>query len=294
MQSLEGIRRSISTAEDLQSVVRMMKGVAAANIREFERAVASLGDYSRAIELGIQTLLRSRPERLVATAPTSDGRLGAVVFGSDQGMCGRFNQQIATHAVTEIKKLAPRNEDRTILIVGARILALLEMDALEIDERVATTTSLAGITSLVQEILMHIESWRERGAADRILLFYNEALGGAKYEPHTHQLFPVDFDWLRELRSREWPSNRLPIYTIDWDGLFSSLIREHLYIGIFRAAAESLASENASRLASMQVAERNIDDRLEELQVKYRHKRQQTITEELLDIISGFEALSTP
>ncbi len=183
MQSLEGIRRSISTAEDLQSVVKMMKGVAAANIREFERAVASLADYSRAIELGIQTLLSGQPERLVAAAPGSEGHLGAVVFGSDQGMCGRFNQQIATHAVREIKELAPRGEDRTILIVGTRILALLEMDGFEIGERVATTTSLAGITSLVQEILMHVEAWRSDGRADGVVLYYNEALGARSTNP---------------------------------------------------------------------------------------------------------------
>ena len=90
----------------------------------------------------------------------------------------------------------------------------------------------------------------------------------------------------------DWPTNRLPVHTIAWGELFAAFIREHLYIALFRAAAESLASENASRLASMQAAERNIDERLETLGVRYRHTRQESITEELLDIIAGFEALS--
>ena len=292
MQTLEVIRRSIATAEELQSVVRMMKGVAAANIREFERAVTSLADYSRAVELGLQALLSSRPERLVLTEPDPPGRLGAVVFGSDQGMCGRFNQQIAAHAVAEIAGHGTSSE-RTVLVVGTRIVPLLEMDGLEVDERVGTASSLDGIAPLVQEVLMRVESWRSSGTADRIVLYYNRALGGPRYAPHTHRLFPVDLAWLHELRTREWPSNELPIHTMGWDDLFSSLIREWLYVGIFRAAAESMAGENASRLASMQAAQRNIEDRLEELQVHFRHVRQQAITEELLDIISGFEALST-
>ena len=81
--------------------------------------------------------------------------------------------------------------------------------------------------------------------------------------------------------------------TIEWQRLFASLIREFFHTALFQAAAESLASENASRLASMHAAERNIEDRLEELNMHFRMLRQQSITEELLDITSGFEALST-
>jgi F-type H+-transporting ATPase subunit gamma len=79
---------------------------------------------------------------------------------------------------------------------------------------------------------------------------------------------------------------------MDRDQLFSALIRQYLFVSLFRACAESLASENASRLAAMQGAERNIEERLEELQTQFHQQRQMTITEELLDIVAGFEALS--
>ena len=303
MQALEGIRKSIDTAEELQSVVKTMKGMAAASIRRFERAVASLDDYSRTVELGLQVLLGGRPERLVAPAgrPSLGAaagpgdrpeHLGAVVFGSDQGMCGRFNQQIAAHAVEAIRAQPGRLEDSALLIVGARVGTLLEMEGLSVDEQLAPATSLAGITPLVQEILMQVEQWRSTGAADRVVLFYNEALGGAVYRPRTQQLYPVDLEWLAELSRRKWPSRRLPIHSLQWGRLLTSLIREFLYVAIFRASAESLASENAARLASMQSAERNIEERLEDLNRYFRLQRQQAITEELLDIISGFEALS--
>jgi F-type H+-transporting ATPase subunit gamma len=78
---------------------------------------------------------------------------------------------------------------------------------------------------------------------------------------------------------------------VDWDSLFYGLIREYLFVSLFRALAESLASENASRLASMQAAEKNIEEQLSELKKQFHQMRQMAITEELLDIVAGFEAL---
>jgi F-type H+-transporting ATPase subunit gamma len=90
-----------------------------------------------------------------------------------------------------------------------------------------------------------------------------------------------------------WPGRGLPAYTMDWAPLFSSLIRHYLFVSLFRAFAETMASENASRLVAMQGAEKNIDERLVELNAQFHQKRQMSITEELLDIVAGFEALST-
>lgn len=83
----------------------------------------------------------------------------------------------------------------------------------------------------------------------------------------------------------------LPMFTMDRDQLFSVLIRQYLFVSLHRAFAESLASENASRLASMQNAQSNIAEQLEELTSTYHQRRQMSVTEELLDIVSGFEAL---
>jgi F-type H+-transporting ATPase subunit gamma len=73
--------------------------------------------------------------------------------------------------------------------------------------------------------------------------------------------------------------------------LFLALLRQHLYTALFRAVAESLASENAGRLASMQAAEKNIQDRLAELGARYHRRRQETVTSELIEIVAGFETL---
>ena len=122
--------------------------------------------------------------------------------------------------------------------------------------------------------------------------YYNNPETGASYEPRRVQLLPVDLDWLQQLRQRPWPGNTIPAFDQNWDDLFSDLIQEYFFVATHRAFAASPAAENASRLASMQAAERNIEDRLGELAQQYHQRRQSSITSELLDIVAGAEALS--
>jgi F-type H+-transporting ATPase subunit gamma len=108
------------------------------------------------------------------------------------------------------------------------------------------------------------------------------------------QLLPLSEERMRNLAARPWPSRRLPTFTLPAERLWPAIVREYLFSSVYRAAAESLASEHASRLASMQAAERNIEERLEEQQAEFRRRRQEAITEELLDLVSGFEASREP
>lgn len=105
------------------------------------------------------------------------------------------------------------------------------------------------------------------------------------------RLLPVDTEWINGLKAKRWTGPSMPTFTMDETRLFEALIREYLFAALFRAFAESLASENASRLASMQVAERNIEDRLRTLTSDSRQFRQTSITSELLDIIAAYKAL---
>jgi F-type H+-transporting ATPase subunit gamma len=136
----------------------------------------------------------------------------------------------------------------------------------------------------VGQSLQHVE---------QIHLFYHRSRSMASFEPVSLQLLPLDLAWLHQLERSPWPSPSLPSLILPWESLFSSFIRQYLFVALYRAMVESLASENISRLASMQAAEKNIADRLTELQAEYRSSRQTAITGELLDIVAGFEALET-
>lgn len=291
MQTIESLRRKIENAQDLLSVVTTMKALAAVNIRHYERAVESLAEYNRTVEMGLHILLSAENGRTVNVRPASHHRLGAVLFGSDQGLCGQFNERLVTHALEDLARRPESANRQALLSVGGRNAALLEDARLPLQAVVPTPSGLAGITPLVQDLLVYIEQWRMGEGIDHVVIFHNQPLGGAAYAPVTTQLLPVDLDWLRSLHGERWSSRTLPTFTMDWGQLFAALIRQYMFVALYRASAESLASEDAARMASMQNAERNIEERIEELHRRYHSQRQNQITAELLDIVSGYEAV---
>jgi F-type H+-transporting ATPase subunit gamma len=291
VQTIESIKRRIDNAKDLLSIVKTMKALAAVNIRQFERAMESLGNYYRAIEMGFLVVLRDPAVQLIAPKAVHTSRMGAIVLGSDQGMCGQFNEQIASFSIAQMNRLAIRKENCMVLALGVRLISRLEELNQPIEDAMPISGSIAGIAPMVQEILMRVDKWRSDRAIDQVFLFCNRPTSVATYQPHVVRLLPVDPDQFRNLANEKWPSRVLPMFTMDGRQLLSALIRQYLFITLFRAFAESLASENTSRLATMQSAERSISEHLENLDAQFHQQRQSAITEELLDIVSGFEAL---
>jgi F-type H+-transporting ATPase subunit gamma len=290
-QTIEAMRRRIETAEDLYAVVRVMKALAAASIRQCERAVESLAEYGRTVEAGLQIVLMNERTGVTAEAPPGRHR-GVVIFGSDQGMCGSFNDQVVTFALSPSGPLAAGDEPPTVLVVGARIVGRLEDAGCSVSRLFSLPSTVSGISPAVQEILLHIEELRLQKGLDHLLLVHHSPVAPAGSLPGTVQLLPVDRGWLKTLAERPWDSRSLPTFTMARQPLFSALIRQHLFLALYRAFAETLASENASRLASMQAAEKNIRDHLSHLAAHYHQGRQQSITAELQDIVAGFETLT--
>jgi F-type H+-transporting ATPase subunit gamma len=290
MQTVDALRRTIEAVEALQTVVRTMKALSAVSIRQYELALESLADYQRTVEMGLHVVLRHKAREAATPSAGRGMRLGAVVLGSDHGLCGRFNEQIAHFAVAKMNGFQVQPEDRVVLAVGARVDAQLEQAEHPAEECFFVPGSATNITNTVRQILLKIDDWRAVREVGNVLVFYNRRLasGGA---PTMVHLLPVDLTRFSRLQAAPWPSRVLPTFSMDAEALFSALVRQHLFVSVFRACAESLASEHAARLASMQGAGKNIDERLDELGGEYRRQRQESITEELLDVVAGFQAL---
>jgi F-type H+-transporting ATPase subunit gamma len=281
--------RRINNAEDLQSVVRTMKALAASSIGQYERSVRALADYYRTVELGLGACFREgEPTALMVDGRrhTEPGSIGAVVFGSDQGLVGQFNEVVADYAV---KMIAALPGTRRIWAVGERVHARLADAGLPLTGLFTVPISVQAITPLVGQIL--VESEAGPGEVTELHLFYNSPGPGAAYAPVNQRLLPLDEPWRRRLLELPWQTGHVPEVMGGGTATVRALIREYLFVSLFRACAESLASENASRLAAMERADRNIDDLLETLHGAFHRLRQSGIDEELFDVISGFEAL---
>ncbi len=288
-ESTASLRRKIGSAEDLQSVVRTMKAMAASSIGQYEKSVRALGDYYRTVELGLGACMReSALNRSIVEniAPAETKRVSAIVFGSDQGLVGRFNDAVADYA---IKTLAASPGRARVWAVGERVSARLADAGLQLAGLFAVPNSVQAITPLVGQI--EIESDTHRSEDDDLWVFHNRPLPGAQYEPVGRRLLPLDAQWRQGMANIHWPTGSRPELMGGATATARTLIREYLFISLFRACAESLASENASRLAAMERADKNINELLERLRGTFHRLRQAGIDEELFDVVAGFEAL---
>jgi len=290
--STASLRHKIDTAGELQSVVRTMKAIAASSIGQYEKSVRALADYYRAVELGLSVCIRHSAQAAVPVRRQSKDVdvMGAVVLGSDQGLVGRFNELIVDKAMSALSAAPQRR--RRVWAVGERVHSRLTDAGLTLEGLFAVPNSVQAIAPLVGQILMATEAGRDKDEVAEFHLFYNRPTSGSGYEPVSQRLLPLDAAWGRELAELPWPTHNVPEVVGDDTATLGALVREYLFISLFRACAESLASENASRLAAMQRAEKNIDELLETLHVAFYRARQSSIDEELFDVISGFEALS--
>ncbi len=293
--TLETLQKQIDSGEDLSSIVRTMKALAATSVRQYEKAAESLDDYFHTVELGLSVVLPAYTETLTGKSAGREKPALLLVFGSDHGLAGRFNEQIVSYALKDYwaaEEAGGAGEfppGSLTFAIGEQVITRLGAAGIEPDREFHLPTSISAITPFIQLLLEGVEEYRSRKGVESVLLFYNRPRAGG-FSPRFETMLPVNLARLRETRLK-WQSRSLPTFTMSTEQLLSSLLHQYFFVSLYRACALSLAAENTSRLAAMQAAEKNIDERLSRLKTAFQQERQAAITEELLDIISGFKAV---
>ncbi len=284
MQGLQAIKKSIDSAENLRSIVSTMKAHASSNINQFQNAAKASMEYRRVLDMSLYVVL-SEEEDIMPLEEVKEGSVLHIAFGSDHGLAGRFNERITSFALRKI----PKSKDDKVMIIGQQLNQRLKND-FDIYKTFMQPQTTELISSMVNRLLVQIDELRDETSVEKIILYYNRPADNSAFSEEIELLFPID---LRELAKNKvkWESRSIPTYFMDKQEIISDLIKQYFFITLYRAFCFSLASENASRLASMQSAEKNIDTRLEELNFSFRRERQNSITEELNDIVSGFKAI---
>jgi len=290
----DALARTIANAGDLQVVVRSMKAVAAASIARSERAVHALALTDATVQRGLTACLRQLGRghlpRVGQPLPPGARRLGLVIIGSDQGLVGRFNERVLE---TGEPLLAGSQGVLTHLwTIGERMTGAVQDRGL-VATALEVPATVAGIARLAGAVLAAIAAAQAAQGLTAVTLLANRPLAGpgAGYAPAIQPLVPLDDAWLRELAARPWPGRMHPDLLAAPLPTMQALLGEYLFVRVCRACAESLASEQASRLAAMQRAERTIDTLLAGLRLRFQRQRQEAIDEELFDVIAGSEAL---
>lgn len=284
-QSLEALSRRTTSMQGIRSVVHTMKTLSVINAAPYEHAAHAVGAYHETILDGLHAFFAG----ITVDLPSPDvGKSVCVVFGTDHGLCGNYNEALAAHVKAQIG-----NATTLILCVGAQMADALIDQALTVDTVFFPPASVDGIGRMANLLTQKLDDIRQ-GIAPRDLavsLAYFSQGGDTAQQAEFKPLLPLSADLVTRFQTTPWSSRSLPQFTLPPAALFQSLLRGHLFASMFRAAADALVTENAARLALMQQAEHTVDDRLAKLLSETRSVRQNEITTELLDVIIGFEAL---
>jgi F-type H+-transporting ATPase subunit gamma len=288
--TLESLSIKKEGAVELESVARTMKATVASNIGQFQMAVTALRDHYRTIAFGISACFKQK-NQTISSAEKNTGKnkyVQAVVFGSEQYLNGRFNDTLLDFVKDTLQDLSAKIE---VWAVGEHISLRLSDFGFKTTKLFAVPNSVYAITGLISRILLESEQSQEKGRLDELYIFYNSPVADAGYVPAFQRLLPLDAKWQNDISEPVRPTKNLPQVAGNKEVTLPLLIREYLFVSIYRACAESLASENASRLAAMQGAAKNIDELPDDLNQTHNRVRQNAVDQELFDIISGFEAL---
>lgn len=289
MLTLEGLRRKLLTTKDLRDIVSTMKTLSAVSITQFEKAAVALNEFDTTVRKGIQAVLKGG-DTMFSFDASAEKKTLAVVFGSDLGLVGRFNKEIIKVAM---EYLTTNHLESTsdFIVLGRRCLPLIESLGKKPLSFFTLPSNVKDIVPAAMALLVKIDQLCLEKNLQRVILFYNSKKGTSFAVPNVVEILPIANDFIKKIKAEKWPTNQQPSYRIPTKDIFTLLIKEQILTWLCKAYAESLASEYATRLSTMQAAEKNIDEHIDNLTMMFQQKRQEMITEELLDVVSGSEAL---
>ena len=277
------IEKQIQTIEGLKDIIGSMRSLAAIYLSRCEERLDGIRAYSDTVGRAIEDCLHGRDIALPASEATG---VAVLAFFSEQGLCGRFNEVMAEAAVEHSAGLP----SPSFIVVGRRGPALLRRAGLPIMDEVPGTTSPDGQDAVIHRIARTVFHRISSGDVAQLYLLHAHYLSPGKIAPTFARVLPVDLSQWRDADAARRSQPRLALSRLK---LLGGLVDEYAFVSLFRAMTESLAGENGMRLQSMEAARSNIDDTLTELQLRERILRQDEITEELLDLVGGAEALSS-
>ncbi len=287
MPSLKDIRRRIDSVHKTQQITRAMRMVAAAKLRRAQDAILSARPYAERMRA---TLAEVAGSRLDATHPLLEAREPVrarelVVITSDRGLCGGFNHNLLKRAEVEVARCEAEGLSVGLTLVGRKAVEHLRRRHPE-----QVTHTLTGITDVAYrhavELAEHVSARFLAGEVDEVFVLFSEFVSALTQTPRVERLLPA-----RPATGGEAADK--PPYEIEPspEKLLQVLVPKAVQVELLRALLESQAGEQAARMTAMESATRNTEELIERLTLQYNRARQAAITKELVEIVSGAEAL---
>jgi F-type H+-transporting ATPase subunit gamma len=287
MPSLKDIRKRIGSVKNTQQITKAMKMVAAARLRKAQEAIETMRPYSyRLKDIIAQLAARADVEDHPLLAQREPERVRILMMTSDRGLCGGFNASVNRTTERYLKANERGHKEITLDIVGRKgndYFKRREATLGRYFEDVLTDVGLEKASDIAEKAISDFVA----GDLDAVYVIYNEFKSAMTQEVTVEQLLPVvpaeasDGGHLGEF-----------IYEPSKDALLDAVIPRDITVQIYRMLLESVASEMGARMSAMDSATKNAGELIDKLTLQYNRARQANITSELMEIISGAEAVS--
>lgn len=277
------LRDSIHHIDELSQIIGAMRSLAAVRMRKARESIDAIRRYADVVEAGVRDAMRvALPDAADAADLVADaGARHVIVLCSEHGFCGRFNDLILDHLDQEV-----RHEGAHLGVVGSRGIRLARARGLTLDWAIPMATHAESVPDTARDIEAAAFGQFVPGEVTRLEVL-SATIERGTVEPTWQTLFPLDLSAFADADANEAP----PLHYLPTERLLDELFTEYVLADITRVTMESFLAENTARLHAMEAANENIDRRLDELRHTLAQLRQRGITEELLDIVNGAEAI---
>jgi len=294
MPSLDDLKKRIGSVKSTQKITKAMKMVAAAKLRRAQESAESSRPYSDSMKDLIESISigysPTSTDRNLLTGDEKDQTHLLILFTSERGLCGGFNSTVTKALKDKIKELENNNKNIKIICVGKKGYDILKRQFSEkitevIDMRAVKSVSYIDAKNIADKIIKMFFD----GDFDVCSIFYNKFKSVISQIPTEQQVIPVANDNDNETKNEK--KDDFFEFEPGESEILEELLPLNFTIQIFKALLESAASEQGARMSAMDNASRNASDMIDNLTLFYNRSRQAVITKELIEIISGAEAV---
>ena len=295
MPSLDDLKKRIASVKSTQKITKAMKMVAAAKLRKAQEAAEQSRPYADNMKNLMDSISRgfiqTDSSRNLLTGSDEDKTYLLVLFTSERGLCGGFNSQISKSLKEKIVELQKQNKEVKIICIGKKGHDIIKR---QYNELIVDTIDLSEIKSVqygdAKEISDKIIKMYFDAEFDKCLIFYNKFKSVISQVPTEQQVVPEEIVEQTDNEDKVMDNNFIEFEPNEKE-ILEELLPLNFAVQIFKALLESSASEQGSRMSAMDNASRNASDMIDSLTLFYNRSRQAVITKELIEIISGAEAV---
>jgi F-type H+-transporting ATPase subunit gamma len=284
MASLKDLKNRIGSVKKTEQITSAMRMVAAAKLRRAQSDIIAARPYAiKTNEVLISLVTRTNPDMHPLLRVREPRKCVLVVMASDRGLCGSFNQNVFRKADAFIKQNRDKYEELSLVLVGKRSGDYFKRKKVKIRKSIVIGNPSYELASEIGDDLINGYINEE---FDELFIIFNEFKSAMSQILHEDRILPVE-----QIESDDEMSKVEYLCEPSEDVLLDALIPMSLKIFIYRALLESAASEHGARMTAMESASGNAADMIDKLSIKYNRARQAAITTELMEVVSGAEAL---